>query len=70
MSSHVRPVRARLNVAKKSILHVGPTLWNSRDEYVKDIRSPVVFSMQFKNHDLQSFYMCHYYFKHANYIIQ
>ncbi len=57
ISSYVRPVRARLNVVKKSILHVGPTLWNSLDVYLKDIKTTVVFSRQFKKY-LQSFYMC------------
>ena len=32
ISSHIRPIWARLNILKKSMLYVGPSLWNSLDE--------------------------------------
>ncbi len=35
ISYHIRPIWARLNILKKSMLYVGPSLWNSLDEQLK-----------------------------------
>ncbi len=57
ISSHIRPIWARLNILKKSMLYVSPSLWNSIDEQLKNSKSTLIFSRLFKKY-LQLSYMC------------
>ena len=56
ISSHIRPIWARLSILKKSILYVGPSVWNSLDEQLKNSKSTLIFSRLYKKH-LQLSYM-------------
>ena len=57
ISSHIGPIWARLNILKKSMLYVGPSLWNLLDEQLKNSKSNLIFSRLYKKH-LQLSNMC------------